>query len=446
MDVGSSPHTRGLPGTRTTHQSCMRIIPAHAGFTTSGPAGALSAADHPRTRGVYIPWEIHGVSCNGSSPHTRGLPGTRTTHQSCMRIIPAHAGFTTSGPAGALSAADHPRTRGVYLTPSRTVSFRAGSSPHTRGLRAPRGRVHHLGGIIPAHAGFTVPLTSADTERTDHPRTRGVYIEEGRYKNLWKGSSPHTRGLLKMHGSKRSDNRIIPAHAGFTDGGRGVGCPRPDHPRTRGVYSRSIRSWASRRGSSPHTRGLRRPGPGRRPRSRDHPRTRGVYTSSSSTWAAALGSSPHTRGLHEECPGNPDATGIIPAHAGFTDAVVNWLTNPKDHPRTRGVYLRSAVGCTVSAGSSPHTRGLRPRAHPGRGRGRIIPAHAGFTAAARQGLWRTRDHPRTRGVYTTGRFLCSQYFGSSPHTRGLRDPAGGVHPHQRIIPAHAGFTGAGTPH
>ena len=236
MDVGSSPHTRGLPGTRTTHQSCMRIIPAHAGFTTSGPAGALSAADHPRTRGVYIPWEIHGVSCNGSSPHTRGLPGTRTTHQSCMRIIPAHAGFTTSGPAGALSAADHPRTRGVYLTPSRTVSFRAGSSPHTRGLRTGVGASAVRGRIIPAHAGFTHARSAPGRPGEDHPRTRGVYDGQA------PGAGPGVG--------------IIPAHAGFTRRPPPPGPPPSDHPRTRGVYMKNALVTLTPQGSSPHTRGL----------------------------------------------------------------------------------------------------------------------------------------------------------------------------------------------
>ena len=275
---------------------------------------------------------------SGSSPHTRGLlPRVRRGGHGC-RIIPAHAGFTGHAHHPPIMYEDHPRTRGVYHLWPRGGFVSGGSSPHTRGLH-PLGDPRRLmQRIIPAHAGFTGHAHHPPIMYEDHPRTRGVYHLWPRGGFVSGGSSPHTRGLLDAVPDGVLQGGIIPAHAGFTDGGRGVGCPRPDHPRTRGVYSRSIRSWASRRGSSPHTRGLRRPGPGRRPRSRDHPRTRGVYTSSSSTWAAALGSSPHTRGLHEECPGNPDATGIIPAHAGFTDAVVNWLTNPKDHPRTRGVY------------------------------------------------------------------------------------------------------------
>ena len=377
---------------------------------------------------------------SGSSPHTRGLlPRVRRGGHGC-RIIPAHAGFTGHAHHPPIMYEDHPRTRGVYHLWPRGGFVSGGSSPHTRGLH-PLGDPRRLmQRIIPAHAGFTGHAHHPPIMYEDHPRTRGVYHLWPRGGFVSGGSSPHTRGLLDAVPDGVLQGGIIPAHAGFTDGGRGVGCPRPDHPRTRGVYSRSIRSWASRRGSSPHTRGLRRPGPGRRPRSRDHPRTRGVYTSSSSTWAAALGSSPHTRGLHEECPGNPDATGIIPAHAGFTDAVVNWLTNPKDHPRTRGVYETPLGEYIHTSGSSPHTRGLQALVRRISAAQGIIPAHAGFTRSRPRRRGGGRDHPRTRGVYSGAEQPTRQLVGSSPHTRGLPDGRLAQAVGRGIIPAHAGFT------
>ena len=172
------------------------------------------------------------------------------------------------------------------------------------------------------------------------------------------GSSPHTRGLPPRPRGSRFPAGIIPAHAGFTwsiwPATLGIG----DHPRTRGVYAEFHRPGSRRLGSSPHTRGL--------------------------------------LGL-EGVPGV--AVGIIPAHAGFTRAVYGARSREADHPRTRGVYLIPGARTTTGAGSSPHTRGL-PRGHNTRKRpGGIIPAHAGFTQRlVQRAVWRG-DHPRTRGVY-----------------------------------------------
>ena len=51
-----------------------------------------------------------------------------------------------------------------------------GSSPLARGLRA-RGGPYHLGvRIIPARAGFTQLYADLQRKLTDHPRSRGVYL------------------------------------------------------------------------------------------------------------------------------------------------------------------------------------------------------------------------------------------------------------------------------
>ena len=113
-----------------------------------------------------------------------------------MGIIPAHAGFTISWSFLCVPAPDHPRTRGVYITRWGERPAGDGSSPHTRGLL----RVFRCGavsgGIIPAHAGFTVPGLNTCLPVMDHPRTRGVYYSSVRVSGIMSGSSPHARGLL----------------------------------------------------------------------------------------------------------------------------------------------------------------------------------------------------------------------------------------------------------
>ena len=195
-----------------------------------------------------------------------------------------------------------------------------GSSPHTRGLLLVGARERDNVRIIPARAGFTVPGLNTCLPVMDHPRTRGVYYPSVRVSGIMSGSSPHTRGLRPHHPHRPAGPRIIPARAGFTRSRHFTPRPRPDHPRTRGVY---ITRW------------------GERP--------------------AGDGSSPHTRGLLRGSGSLSGSWGIIPAHAGFTQCRL--------------------LPLTMGVGSSPHTRGLRGYVLHAWWCGGIIPAHAGFTSA-----------------------------------------------------------------
>ena len=71
--------------------------------------------DHPRSRGVYAEYEGQVSVYWGSSPLARGLPFSYDTKPSGAGIIPARAGFTTDANAAILAQRDHPRSRGVYL-------------------------------------------------------------------------------------------------------------------------------------------------------------------------------------------------------------------------------------------------------------------------------------------------------------------------------------------
>ena len=174
-----------------------------------------------------------------------------------------------------------------------------------------------------------------------------------------------------------------------------------------------------------------------------------------------MGSSPHTRGLRRPRRARPLAGRIIPAHAGFTVTLLAISPAPPDHPRTRGVYSLAAADLLTKMGSSPHARGLPVGAHRACGGRRIIPACAGFTAFWRAGGPRRADHPRMRGVYRVnglddevdGRIIpaCAGFtlslVGGEPDS-GDHPRMRGVYPHHlvtqrrsaRIIPARAGFT------
>ena len=198
--------------------------------------------------------------------------------------------------------------------------------------------------------------------------------------------------------------RIIPARAGFTQFGRPTAYDAGDHPRSRGVYESTRRRRTRGSGSSPLARGLLSPFslmaasariiPARAgftartrrtgPACQDHPRSRGVYTGGDGFEWGVDGSSPLARGLLHPDIGVVGETGIIPARAGFTRPSPYIGPRSRDHPRSRGVYFATFKTPRTRAGSSPLARGLP---HPvGRlaRRHRIIPARAGFTRASQR--------------------------------------------------------------
>ena len=131
----------------------------------------------------------------------------------------------------------------------------------------------------------------------------------------------------------------------------------------------------------------------------DHPRSRGVYSAQPWSVTPRCGSSPLARGLRGRENSGGRRERIIPARAGFTP--VGRYAGPAgpDHPRSRGVYEAAEAESRRIAGSSPLARGLRARGPALPARLRIIPARAGFTLRRRRRRRSRRDHPRSRGVY-----------------------------------------------
>ena len=175
-------------------------------------------------------------------------------------------------------------------------------------------------------------------------------------------------------------------------------------------------------------------------RSRDHPRSRGVYSGMLCADHIAWGSSPLARGLHPESDRVVHVHGIIPARAGFTHRKDPHHEPVRDHPRSRGVYSTDSPTRIRIVGSSPLARGLRQSARASTSTSRIIPARAGFTARPGWRPCRVRDHPRSRGVYEALSASDATDKGSSPLARGLLSQALTVSEEVGIIPARAGFT------
>ena len=172
----------------------------------------------------------------------------------------------------------------------------------------------------------------------------------------------------------------------------------------------------------------------------DHPRSRGVYDCRDSGGKDRAGSSPLARGLLDENACGGEAWGIIPARAGFTVRTMANTPSNEDHPRSRGVYSYSTRIRVSTVGSSPLARGLHKEKQCPPRTSRIIPARAGFTVPGAPWWGAGRDHPRSRGVYSSECAFFVFVVGSSPLARGLPMQFTTNARAVRIIPARAGFT------
>ena len=294
------------------------IIPARAGFTLSSSPRPGGGGDHPRSRGVYAAAYGDGGGRSGSSPLARGLRAAQAARAPGPGIIPARAGFTRPGTHPHAHAPDHPRSRGVYASHTMDDDRVWGSSPLARGLPGPWSPIRSRRRIIPARAGFTRPRARPAGLPGDHPRSRGVYPAAAPPAGSVQGSSPLARGLPGWVTMVPIAARIIPARAGFTSTPPSIPLPRPDHPRSRGVYH--------------------------------HARLR---------LAVTIGSSPLARGLRPRASSSASTCGIIPARAGFTGHAVQRVHGVPDHPRSRGVYPGPEAVTAPGTGSSPLARGLQ---------------------------------------------------------------------------------------
>ena len=261
---------------------------------------------------------------------------------------------------------------------------------------------------------------------------------------------------------------------------RGWGPAGEAHPRSRGENYATRRDLTRPSGSSPLTRGklvrftccslcsglipahagktswrgqTTRPGPA-------HPRSRGENCARGLRSCVPRGSSPLTRGKRPlGCPTRPrtgsspltrgkqlqvrrtlQAVRLIPAHAGKTAASASPTARMRAHPRSRGENGALAASAAGVSGSSPLTRGKRPVAREAYNLVGLIPAHAGKTSGPSKRVIRPWAHPRSRGENRMSVAVTLSGLGSSPLTRGK--PPGGCACQfvSGLIPAHAGKT------
>ena len=348
---------RGKPPANGTRPTPARIIPAHAGQTSPAPMWRTLPTDHPRACGAN-PFEwVPNLKGSGSSPRMRGKRYGEANGTVTMRIIPAHAGQTSARARATSSDSDHPRACGANSVRSPRSELQCGSSPRMRGKQVAQSHVSIAERIIPAHAGQTPAMPHRAGSSPDHPRACGANRRRSSTSKALPGSSPRMRGKLHAAEAHTRACRIIPAHAGQTISNRAMANDHTDHPRACGANPVDTRASSPSPGSSPRMRGK----PGAR------------------FWQSVR---------HR----------IIPAHAGQTQSLAIFRRDTPDHPRACGANYVGADYRLVSAGSSPRMRGKLQQGQRHSERVRIIPAHAGQTAAYALWVRRAADHPRACGA------------------------------------------------
>ena len=216
MARGSSPLTRGKHALSIRVRRALGLIPAHAGKTLPVSPRRSRTRAHPRSRGENMGLPIGYVSTPGSSPLTRGKRRIAAGEEFTDRLIPAHAGKTTTGRARSSCTQAHPRSRGENWNGGHPAVENYGSSPLTRGKHQGRRERRRRVGLIPAHAGKTTRSTGQTFPAWAHPRSRGENKMQQRELTTDAGSSPLTRGKLGHALTSASPLRLIPAHAGKT--------------------------------------------------------------------------------------------------------------------------------------------------------------------------------------------------------------------------------------
>ncbi|EFF79632.1 hypothetical protein HMPREF0970_01425 [Schaalia odontolytica F0309] len=214
--AGSSPLTRGKHRIILPTDRPVRPIPAHAGKTCCRRKTWGRGQAHPRSRGENIHGLEGARRGVGSSPLTRGKRGQESGCYFVEGLIPAHAGRTWLRRFPMTGRTAHPRSHGENEALAASDATDKGSSPLTRGKHVAGVRRGAGGRLIPAHAGKTSTASRALVGVSAHPRSRGENVGRRAVATSWRGSSPLTRGKRYRERDAAAGTRLIPAHAGKT--------------------------------------------------------------------------------------------------------------------------------------------------------------------------------------------------------------------------------------
>jgi len=255
--------------------------------------------------------------------------------------------------------------------------------------------------FIPAYAGNTCAGSWPSCRTSVHPRVCGEHASNRRQITSPTGSSPRMRGTRVLQHLGAVQVRFIPAYAGNTPPAKSARAAAAVHPRVCGEHTKQREKVSVPGGSSPRMRGTPPVPSRRRTGAAVHPRVCGEHQSFIALDRNSAGSSPRMRGTLKLANLLCKPRRFIPAYAGNTaQADDGVLLVPGSSPRMRGTQRQVAHDLVVE---------------------RFIPAYAGNT-------------PKRNGIDAP----CA---GSSPRMRGTQHLPTLILVGDRFIPAYAGNTG-----
>ena len=213
---GSSPRMRGKRKNTRRSFTSPGLVPAHAGKTWGYSPTVKPEPAHPRACGENFQTLPKMSLTEGSSPRMRGKRKNDHMGGWTGRLIPAHAGKTIRPSLSSSDVRAHPRACGENAVPPKPIANEPGSSPRMRGKRHDPGVDWTSAGLIPAHAGKTISLDFLRKNSGAHPRACGENFDLATHFIDEAGSSPRMRGKRIVMFKCGKGIGLIPAHAGKT--------------------------------------------------------------------------------------------------------------------------------------------------------------------------------------------------------------------------------------
>ena len=139
---------------------------------------------------------------------------------------------------------------------------------------------------------------------------------------------------------------------------------------------------------------------------------------------------------------------FTPTYVGNTNAITIITPGFTVHPHIRGEYEVSRLNLISLTGSLPHTWGILYGLTPLIYCQRFTPTYVGNTRPCVLRICTALVHPHIRGEYPLNLFNFPIYYGSPPHTWGIRHSSlhrhdfHAVHPHIRGEYSHLGYAGS----
>ena len=173
LQRGSSPRMRGKQLRANRLAARLRLIPAHAGKTKISGEFYQEYGAHPRACGENLAAQSGLCDSKGSSPRMRGKRHDPDGGMVRTGLIPAHAGKTHFYSLYIGISWAHPRACGENTSSKPSCVIALGSSPRMRGKLVPLPRHAKTRRLIPAHAGKTSTDKRGRNSLRAHPRACG---------------------------------------------------------------------------------------------------------------------------------------------------------------------------------------------------------------------------------------------------------------------------------